>query len=197
MKQHAPAADRNKRPILEQLVALLPERGLLLEIASGTGQHVVFFAQHLPTWEFQPSDLDAAALASIRAHLEEAGLPNTRPPLRIDVTTPSWGIDTADAIVCTNMIHISPWASTEGLFRGASARLSSGGLLVTYGPYRFDGAFTSPSNADFDASLRARDPSWGVRDVTELARAALEHGLLHEQVIAMPANNHLLVFRRC
>ncbi|HEX7703482.1 MAG TPA: DUF938 domain-containing protein [Kofleriaceae bacterium] len=191
MKQHAPATARNREPIREVLAGVLPQRGLVLEIASGSGEHAVYFAEQLPTLEWQPTDADPTALASIAAHRDEAGLANLAAPLAIDVTRP-WPIDHADAIVCINMIHISPWESALALFANAGRILGS--VLYLYGPYSFDRALV-PSNADFDRSLRSRDARWGVRDVADLERAARGHGLELRETIAMPANNHSLVFR--
>lgn len=196
MKRHAPAALRNRGPILEVIRDLLPTSGTVLEIASGSGEHVIFFAEHLPGLHWQPSDVDPTALASVDAHVAESGLGNVNAALRIDVQELSWPLQAADALICSNMIHISPWASCEGLVAGASRLLSSGAPLILYGPYRFDGAFTAPSNEAFDQSLRQRDPRWGVRDlgdVTELAeRAGFDRGPVH----AMPANNHVVVFHQ-
>lgn len=196
MKRHAPAAERNREPIAEVLAGVLPASGLVLEVASGTGQHVVWFAQHLPHLTWQPSDVDSDALASIVAWTGDAGIANVRAPIVLDATSPSWPIDAADAIVCSNMIHIAPWAAAVGLFAGAGRILPAGGVLCTYGPYRFHGQFTAPSNAEFDASLRARDPAWGVRDVDDLEELARGNGLALVDTVAMPANNHLLVWRR-
>jgi SAM-dependent methyltransferase len=195
-KQHAPAAERNRAPILEVLARVLPRRGLVLEIASGTGQHAVWFARHLRALTWQPSDADPSALASIAAWAADDALPNLRPPLHLDVTAPAWPVDAADAVVCINMIHIAPWAAARALVTGAARVLRPGGVLCTYGPYRFDGAFTAPSNAAFDASLRARNPAWGVRDVRDLEAAAAAVGLALAETVALPANNHVLVFRR-
>jgi SAM-dependent methyltransferase len=195
MKQHAPASARNREPIREVLARVLPERGLVLEIASGSGEHAVHLARAFPQLEWQPSDTDPVALASISAWRAEAGLANLREPIALDVTAP-WPISAADAILCINMIHIAPWETTLALFDGAARTLPPGGLLYTYGPYRFDGAFTAPSNAAFDASLRSRDPRWGVRDLAELRAEATARGLELETVIEMPANNHSLIFRR-
>jgi hypothetical protein len=196
MKRHAPATDRNREPILDVLRDILPPSGVVLEIASGSGQHAAFFAPRLPGIQWQPSDPDPEALASIEAWRSEAGAPNLRSPIQIDVTREDWGIDAAAAIVCVNMIHIAPWAACEGLFKGASMLLPTGAPLYLYGPFRFDGRFTAPSNEAFDASLRARDPSWGVRDLADVTALAKNHGLSREAVIAMPANNHSIVFRR-
>lgn len=196
MKRFAPATDRNRAPILEVLRGVMPERGLVLEIASGTGQHAVYFGGALPGVLWQPSDPDAESRASIDAWRAESGLSNVRPALELDVSREDWGVEAADAIVCINMIHISPWSSCEALMRGAARLLPAGAPLYLYGPYRFDGAFTAPSNEAFDASLRARDPSWGVRDLSDVTAAALASGFDREAVIPMPANNHSVVFRR-
>lgn len=193
---HAPATARNREPILDVLRSVLPESGTVLEIASGTGEHAVFMAQHLPHLTWQPSDLDSEALASIEAWCREASLPNLRGPLAVDATAVDWGIDRVDAIVCINLVHISPWAATEGLVRGASRRLEPGSPLYLYGPYRIDGRPTAPSNEAFDASLRARNPDWGVRSVSDVQRCAESVGLLLSEMIDMPANNFSVVFRR-
>lgn len=196
-RRRAPAAERNAEPIRAVLARVLPARGLVLEVASGSGQHGVFMARAFPEIAWQPSDADPAALASIQAWADEAGLPNLRPPLRLDAEDePSaWPIGAADAVVCINMIHVAPWSAALGLVRGAAALLGPGAPLVTYGPYRFDGR-TAPSNEEFDASLRARDPSWGVRDARDLEAAAAAVGLHLVESVAMPANNHSLVFAR-
>jgi len=194
MKRFAPATQRNREPIRDVLARELPASGIVLELASGSGEHAVFMAaafQHL-TW--QPTDLDPEALESIAAWREEAALPNLRAPLRLDATDAQWPISEAAAVTCCNMIHISPWEATLGLFAGSARLLAPGALLYLYGPYRFDGAFTAPSNEEFDRSLRSRDPSWGVRDVKDLEAAA--SGFALREVISMPANNHSLVFRR-
>jgi hypothetical protein len=195
-KRFAPATDRNREPILAVLRDVLPASGIVLEIASGSGQHAAFFAPRFPSLAWQPTDPDPDALASIEAWRAEAGAPNLRSPLQIDVRLDDWGIEPAAAIVCINMIHIAPWAACEGLFRGASRLLPAGAPLYLYGPFRFDGRFTAPSNEAFDASLRDRDPSWGVRDLTDVTALAKERGFDREAVIPMPANNHSVVFRR-
>lgn len=195
-KRHAPAAARNAGPIREVLARLLPAGGAVLEVASGTGQHAAFMAAAFPDRTWQPSDADPGALASIAAWVAEAGLPNLRAPLRLDVEVEPWPIDAVDAIVCINLVHVAPWSAALALLRGAARRLGPGGLLYTYGPYRFGGEFTAPSNAEFDASLRAQDPGWGVRDVRDLEAAAAAARLHLAETIAMPANNHSLVFRR-
>jgi len=194
-RQHAPAAARNREPIREVLSRELPPAGSVLEIASGSGEHAVHFAGAFPTLTWQPSDASDAALASIAAWRDDARLPNLRAPVALDVTATAWPVDHANAIVCINMVHISPWQATLGLFAGAARVLPVGALLYLYGPYRFSGAFTAPSNAAFDDSLRARDPRWGVRDVDDLVAAAAPHGLVLRDTVEMPANNHSLVFR--
>jgi uncharacterized protein DUF938 len=197
LKLHAPATERNREPILAVLRAVLPPRGVVLEIAAGSGEHAVFFAAALPHLTWQPTDPGVESLSSITDHRAEAALANLRAPLRCDVTEPGWARDlAADAVVCVNMIHIAPWEACLGLLAGASALLAPGSPLYLYGPYRIDGAFTAPSNADFDASLRARDPRWGVRDLDEVTRAAKAAGFTRERVTPMPANNHSIVFRR-
>jgi hypothetical protein len=192
----APAAARNREPIREVLARELPPRGVVLEIAAGSGEHAVYLAAAFPALEWQPTDPDPDARASIAAWRDEAGLANLRPPLALDVVGDEWPVAQADAIVCINMIHIAPWAATLGVFAGAARTLPAGGLLYLYGPYRFDGAFTAPSNAEFDRSLRARDPAWGVRDVRDLLAVASTAGFTLREIVAMPANNHSLVFRR-
>lgn len=194
MKKHAPAALRNREPIREVLARHLPAAGTVLIIAEGSGEHAVYFARSFPALTWQPSDVDPEAVASIAAWRDESALPNLASPVQLDVTAPSWSIERPDAIICINMIHIAPWEATLGLFAGAARTLAPGGLLFLYGPYRFDGMFTAPSNEAFDQSLRARDPRWGVRDVRDLEAAA--GGFILRDVVAMPANNHSLVFRR-
>lgn len=194
MKQRAPAAERNREPIREVLARELPPSGTVLEIASGSGEHAVYLAAQLPAISWQPTDREPSALASIEAWRAEAALPNLRAPLALDVSAP-WPVTQADAIVCINMIHIAPWEAALALFAGAGRILAPGGLLYLYGPYRFDGV-TAPSNEDFDRSLRARDPRWGVRDVREIEAAAATNALRLAGAVSMPANNHSLLFRR-
>jgi len=176
------------------LARVLPDAGTVLTIAEGSGEHAVHFARSFPALTWQPSDIDPEALASIAAWRDETALPNLAAPFELDVTSPTWPIDHAAAITCINMIHISPWEATLGLFAGAARTLASGALLYLYGPYRFGGSFTAPSNEAFDASLRSRDSRWGVRDVKDLEAAAT--GFTLREIVAMPANNHSLVFRR-
>jgi SAM-dependent methyltransferase len=193
-RETAPSAERNKGPILDVMRRVLPARGAVLEIGSGSGQHVAHFAAALPLLEFQPSELDTARHASIRAWTR--GLRNVKPPIELDVTRRPWPVDAADAIICINVIHISPWAATLKLMQGAAAILPAGGVLVTYGPYRRDGRHTAPSNEEFDASLRSRNSEWGVRDMEEVEAAANRAGLRLEEVVPMPANNFTMVLRR-
>lgn len=193
---HAPATARNRDPILEVLRRVLPVRGLVLEIASGSGEHGVHFARNLPGITWQPSDADPEARGSIEAWRASEAPPNLLAPLDLDVRREPWPIARADAIVCINMIHISPWECTEALMRGAARLLDDGSPLVLYGPYHVGGKATAPSNAAFDDSLRMRDPSWGVRHLEEVVRVAAAHGFTHEHTVPMPANNLTVVFER-
>lgn len=195
-KLGSPAANRNRGPILAVLARVLPTEGTVLEIASGSGQHVVFFADALPTLRFVPSDPDPSARDSIEAHRAEAGLPNVEAALALDVRETPWPISTCDAVVAINMVHISPWEATLALLDGAAARLPSNGPLVLYGPYRVGGVHTAESNARFDEGLRARDPAWGVRDLEDVLAAAAARGLVESERVAMPANNLTVVLRR-
>jgi SAM-dependent methyltransferase len=195
-KETAPSAERNKGPILDVLARALPSQGTVLEIGSGTGQHVTHFAKALPALTFQPSEMDVERHASIAAWIRDEGLRNVRAPMAFDLTALPWPVREADAIVCINVIHISPWAATLALMEGAGKLLPPSGVLVTYGPYKRGGAHTAPSNEAFDASLRSRDPRWGVRDMQDVAAAARKAGLALEQTVPMPANNFTLVFRR-
>ncbi len=189
----APAAARNRDPILAVLRGVLPAAGTVLEIASGTGEHIAHFAAALPGLTFQPSDPDPARRTSIDAWC--AGLPNVRPALALDATAAIWPQGVA-AVLCFNMIHIAPWAAAEGLVRGAGTALGQGGLLALYGPFRRDGAHTAPSNAAFDADLRARDPAWGVRDLEAVAALAERAGFTQPDITEMPANNLTVIFRK-
>ena len=192
----APSALRNRDPILAVLREILPPSGTVLEIASGSGEHVIHFAAHLPALTWQPSDPSSEARASIAEWVAAEGARNIRPPLDIDASAEAWPIDEADAILAINMIHISPWAATEGLMRGAGRLLPPGAPLVLYGPYRQSETPLAASNAEFDADLRDRNPAWGIRDLDEVSRTAGQHGLILDRVIAMPANNLTVVFRR-
>ena len=191
-----PAADRNKGPILEVLRRVLPERGLVLEIASGTGQHVAHFARWMPALTWQPTDPDADMRDSIAAWIAHEGLANVLPPQDLDATSCAWPVERADAVLCINMIHIAPWAAAEGLFRGAARVLGPGGVLVLYGPYRRFGRHTAPSNAAFDADLGKRNPEWGLRDVEVVEDLARRAGLEPDEVVPMPANNVSLLFHK-
>lgn len=190
-----PAPERNKEPILAALARVLPATGRVLELASGTGQHVVHFATHLPSLTFLPSDVDAKNLESIRAWVHDAGLPNVQEPTLLDVCSSDWGVGKVEAIFNANLLHISPWPCAVGLFEGASRHLAESGALVLYGPYRVGGEHTAPSNAAFDAELRQRDPRWGVRDLEAVQGLAEHAGLALAERLEMPANNQLLVFR--
>lgn len=195
-RHYAPAAQRNREPILEVLRGVLPERGLVLEIASGSGEHAVWLAERLPGLVFQPSDPDPKALASIEAWIAHTGAANARAPLRLDAALADWPVKAADAVLCINMVHISPWASTLGLMRGAAAVLQIGAPLYLYGPYLRDGVETAPGNLEFDVNLRARDPLWGLRDLAAVSQAAYDAGFAGPAVTQMPANNLSVVFRR-
>ena len=193
----SPAAARNRGPILDVLKAHLPARGRVLEIAAGSGEHAAAFAAALPGLEWTPSDPSAEARASIAAWAEAAGGPNLRPPLALDVLDEAtWPDGAFNAVVCINMIHISPWAATEGLMRLAGRVLPVGGLLATYGPYLEAEVPLAPSNAAFDESLRARDPAWGLRDRDAVTAAAKAEGLALTRRVGMPAENLMLLFRR-
>lgn len=196
MRREAPAAQRNRQPILEALLPRLPQAGLVLEIASGSGEHVVHFAAALPGLVFQPSDPDAGARASTDDWVRTLGLANVRPALEIDVIAARWPVERADAILCANMIHIAPWQATVGLIAGATRTLESGGVLFLYGPYRRDGRHTAPSNEAFDGDLRRRNPAWGVRDLEAVAGLAAEKGFGPPEIVEMPANNLSLFFKR-
>ncbi|WP_018718286.1 DUF938 domain-containing protein [Arhodomonas aquaeolei] len=194
-RRHSPAAARNREPILAVLREVIPERARVLEVASGTGEHAAFFTAAMPGWEWQPSEAQAPALASIE-HWRRHGGDGLLAPLTLDVTA-TWPVTgPLDAIVAINLIHIAPWEVTEALMAGAGRLLTDDGVLVLYGPYRENGAHTAASNAAFDADLRARDPRWGVRDLETVAESAAAHGLTLEQRHAMPANNLTVVFRR-
>ena len=192
----APAVARNREPILSVLRQILPKHGTVLEIASGTGQHAVHFAAGLPNLTWQPSDVGMHALKSISAHRALAALPNLLAPIELEVEAPSWPVTRADAAVCINMIHIAPWSAAKGLMAGVGRVLPAGGVLYLYGPFQENGQHTAPSNAVFDASLRARNPEWGVREVGEVTDLAVSNGFELIERVAMPANNLSLVFRR-
>lgn len=197
VRRHAPATLRNRAPILAILEQVLPATGHLLEVASGSGEHAVFLAHHLPSWRWQPSDPDADARASIAAWTQAEGVPNIAPPLAINaMDTTSWPAGPFDAMLCVNMIHIAPWEATLGLFAAAGRLLPTGAPLILYGPYKRGGQHTADSNAAFDADLRARDPRWGVRDLEMVADLAAAHGFGTPAVHEMPANNLTVIFTR-
>ena len=173
----------------------LPDEGTVLELASGTGEHAVFMADRFPSLRWQPTDPDGEALTSIAAWAEGAGLTNLAQPLELDARSPAWGVDSADAVVCINMVHISPWEATEGLFAGAARVLGKGQPLILYGPYFEDSVETAPSNLAFDESLKARDPSWGIRNVRTLDQLGERMGFERTARHEMPANNLTLVYR--
>ena len=195
-RRFAPAAARNRGPILEVLRAVLPETGTVLEIASGTGEHAVAFAAELTGLRWIASDPDPASRASIKAWIEATGIQTVCGPLDLDVTASDWDVEAPDAIVCINMIHIAPWSACEALMAGAGRLLGPGAPLCLYGPYKRGGVHTAPSNEAFDADLRSRDPAWGVRDLEAVAELAARHGLKLERVAEMPANNLTVVFRK-
>jgi hypothetical protein len=195
-RRFAPAAQRNRDAILDVLLRHLPPRGIVLEVASGSGEHAMHFAAAMPGLVFQPSDPDPAARASIDAWAEVAGLPNVRRALALDAAAATWPLAHADAVLCINMIHIAPWQATLGLLRGAARVLLPDAPLVLYGPFRRGGAHTAPSNAAFDAALRAENPAWGVRDLDAVAQAATEAGFGPPLAEPMPANNLTVILRR-
>jgi len=191
-RKHAPATLRNRMAIADVLRAVLPRSGTVLEIASGSGEHAAYFAGEFPALDWQPSDPDRDALTSIAAWC--AGLPNVLPPLDLDAAAASWPVSQADAVLCINMVHISPWRATLGLMAGSAQVLAVDAPLILYGPFLRDDVPTAPSNLGFDESLRARDPAWGIRSVAAVSQAATDFTL--DQTIEMPANNLMLVFRR-
>ena len=195
-RRSAPAALRNREPIADVLREWLPASGLVLEVASGTGEHVVYFAERFPMLDWQPSDLHPEALQSIEAWRAETRLPNVRPPIEIDVRESDWTIDRADAVLSINMVHISPWAAALGLLDGSARLLGRGAPLILYGPWLSDAVETAPSNLAFDADLKARDPEWRLRRVEDFAAEAQARGFEHIDSRKMPANNMMLLFRK-
>ena len=196
MKRHAPATARNRQPILDVLRPRLPAHGVVLEIASGSGEHVAHFAKALPDLIFQPSDPSADARASIDDWIQTEALGNVRAAMTLDAARDVWPIERADAVLCCNMIHIAPWEATVGLIAGAAAVLADGGTLYLYGPYRRNNRHTAPSNEAFDRDLRQRNPAWGVRDLEAVSALATTAGFGPPEIIDMPANNLSLVFKR-
>jgi hypothetical protein len=194
--RYAPAASRNREPILEVLAPLLAGASSVLEVASGSGEHAVWFASQMPHLTWQPTDPDSFARASIDGWRAHSGAANVRPALTLDATSSHWPVPAADAVVCINMIHIAPWASCVGLLRGASDVLSAGGLLFLYGPFKVGGQHTALSNEAFDVDLRARNEAWGVRDLDEVIALAATFGFDHRSTVRMPANNLSVVLRR-
>lgn len=192
----APSAQRNRDPILAVLREILPVSGTVLEIASGSGEHVIHFARHLPELTFQPTDPTVDSLRSVAAWVASSNIPNILPPLRLSTTDQPWPVTAADAILCINMIHISPWAATEGLMRGAGALLRPGAPLYLYGPYKREGRHTARSNEAFDRQLQDQNPAWGVRDLGVVVDLAKSAGFSAPEITEMPANNLSLVFRR-
>jgi hypothetical protein len=192
----SPAADRNKEPILTVLETVIPPQGAVLEVASGTGQHVCFFAAALPGIRWQPSEPDAAQREAISTRVREAGLTNVDEPVPLDVHAPRWPLSaTYDAVLCINMVHISPWSATNALCLGAARHLRTHGKLVLYGPYLEDGKAVQ-SNIDFDASLKRRNQEWGLRELDDVTRVAALHGLQRQQIVRMPANNLTVIFNK-
>jgi SAM-dependent methyltransferase len=192
----AGSADRNKGPILEVLAGVLPERGLVLEIGSGTGQHITHFARAFPQLDWQPSDVDAEMRRSISAWIRQERLAKVREPIVLDVQSLPWPVAAAEAIVCINVLHVAAWATTQALFEGAREVLRPGACLFLYGPYRRKGRHTASSNERFDAELRAFDPEWGVRDLERVTEVAALAGFARTEVVDMPANNLSVVFRK-
>lgn len=196
-RQQSPSVARNREPILAVLRRVLPERARVLELASGTGEHAVFFGETLPGVTWQPSDPDLHARYSIAAWIKSEGVANVLPPLEIDVAAEAWDAEGPfDALIAINMIHISPWEATLGLMAGAGRLLRSGGVLITYGAYKRGGRHTAPSNEDFERWLKSLDPRFGVRDMADVEAAANAQGLKLREIVEMPANNSSLVFER-
>ncbi len=194
-RQFSAASENNRAPILSILNPVLPRTGLILEIASGSGQHAIYFSDHLPGLSWQPSDPDPAARASILAWSGQDH-PRVLPPLALDVTDESWPIGTIDGLVAINMVHIAPWSATLGLFAGARRHLRAGGPIFLYGPYLEADVPTAQTNLTFDANLRRRNPAWGLRDLADVTRVAAANGFRLDEKHAMPANNLSLVFRQ-
>jgi Protein of unknown function (DUF938) len=193
----APSAQRNRQPILNVLTRVLPNDGLILDLASGSGEHALHFASNLPALQWQPSDPNPDCRRSIDAHAahpDTGGCANLLPALDVDVTAADWPVRAADGIVCINMVHISPWSASEGLFAGARRLLPASGILFLYGPYKRNGRHTAPSNAAFDASLRGRNRAWGIRNLEDLMALGTQSGLALSKIVDMPAKNLSLVF---
>lgn len=197
-RRHMPATLRNRDAILAVLQETLPRQGTLLEIASGSGEHAAFMAPQLTPLVWQPSDYEAENLPSIDAYASDSSSGNIQPAVQLDVTQPSWPVQTSiAALLCCNMIHIAPWAAAEGLFHGAAIILMKDAPLLLYGPFRRNGAHTAPSNAAFDDSLQSRNADWGVRCLdTDVLPLAQRTGFALERVVEMPANNLTAIFRK-
>lgn len=196
MKLRSPAAERNREPIAAVLADWLPRHGLVLEVASGSGEHAVHFARRFPNFAWQPTDPDPSAVSSIEAWRADSGLANLREPVILDATAANWPVESADAVLNINLVHISPWEAALGLLDGTARVLPAGGPLILYGPWIVDGVETAPSNLAFDADLKRRNPAWGLRKVEEFAAEAERRGLALENQRAMPANNRMLLFIR-
>lgn len=194
-KRFAPAAERNLEPIIGVLTSLVPQQGAILEIASGTGQHIAAFAARFEALDWQPSDINPQALASITAYRTEANLQNLRAPIVLDTREHFWSCGEVDMVLAINLVHISPWTVSEGLFKGAKRHLRAGGSLVLYGPYQFFGQHVATSNLRFDEELRKQDVNWGVRDLADLGALGQLNSLCLNAIVPMPANNHMVIFR--
>lgn len=195
-RRHAPATLRNRDAIVAVLERILPADGRVLEIASGSGEHIVHFAKLFPKLQWQPSDPDPASRASIAAWIAESGTANILPVIDLDAAKADWPVHTVDAILCINMIHISPWAATEGLLAGAARLLPAGSPLYLYGPFHMPGRETAQSNMTFDRSLKARNPEWGLRNMADIESAARDRGLAVEEIVDMPANNLSVILKK-
>lgn len=195
-KKHAPATLRNRDAIVDVLRDHLPKSGKVLELASGSGEHIVYFAQAFAALTWQPSDINIAACHSINAWREEADQPNIAPAIVLDVCATIWPVHAVDAILCINMVHISPWEASLATFAAAATRLPANGLLYFYGPYLRDDVMTSEGNLQFDLSLRSRDPSWGLRHVSAMDAVAMAQGFVRSDLVQMPANNISLIYRK-
>ena len=196
LKLSSPATARNREPIAAVLADWLPNKGLVLEVASGAGEHAVFFASAFPKLEWQPTDPDPDALISVEAWRADSGLANLREPVILDATASTWPVEGADAVLNINMVHISPWEAALGLLDGAARVLPAGGPLILYGPWLVAGVETAPSNLAFDADLKRRDPAWGLRQVEDFAREGEARALILTDQRPMPANNRMLLFTR-
>ena len=190
------AAERNKGPIIDVLARVLPSKGVVLEIGSGTGQHIIHFARAFPGLTWQPSDPDAEFRESIALRVRDEQLPNVNPPIDLDVSSLPWPLPAADALVAINLVHVAPWSATTGLFEGAKALLPAQHVLLLYGGFRRHGGYTSESNVKFDSDLHTQDPEWGLRDLEAVSDVADRAGFTLAEVVDMPANNFSLVFRR-